>query len=134
MTLQIFPSAWLDFTRIWLAAVPNSTAVLARSGFWPYQVIFHYWMFWQALWTDMRKERFLTWISVSQFFVLNQYVAVFFVHKGQLEMYKIWKECVPKKGHLLLWRWNEIICRLSQWEELPSFFFSLKQRVSVPKP
>lgn len=60
--------------------------------------------------------------TISQFFVLNQYVTVFFVHKGQLGMYKIWKECVPEKGCFILWRWNEIICRLSQWE-LSSFFF-----------
>lgn len=61
---KCFLSAWLDFIRIWLAGVLNSTAVLARSGFWPYQLIFHYWMLWQSFQTDTRKQRFLTWISL----------------------------------------------------------------------
>lgn len=58
-----FLSAWLDFIRIWLSAVPNSTAVLTSSVFWLYQLIFHYWTLWLAF--QMRKERFLAWIPLS---------------------------------------------------------------------
>lgn len=99
MLCKCFLSAWLDFIRIWLAAVPNSTAVLVCSGFWPYQLIFHYWMLWQAFQTDTRKERFLTWVSLSlsYLFFISTLLSPLCI-KVQLGMYKICKECVPEKA------------------------------------
>lgn len=114
------------FLGAWRAEDPNSATVLALSGFWPYQLFFHYWMLWQTFQTDTRKERFLTWISLSvnSLFWIGTLLCPLYV-KGGLGCTRCVRNVLLKRSSSELWRWNKILCRPSQREHLP--FYSLKK-------